>query len=477
MLVPKRHFFFFIDYLALATLLGSNVFFWDLPDLIIFAAYLLLSFLVYFFTLFLFSGSFIRIKPDRRPLRTNLLGLFKGVFGAIVIILGLIFFFFQPYRSLLFYHTILTGIIAFCTLCLIRFIERQYVWPRGFTRVLILGREPYLHLYLKDIVSCLSQGQGEILIAISAGKAESQSKKWWNEKGPVHHISWQAAKDLIASGSHFSAVVLGRDPLEKEFLDLLPQCYQNGYSVMGIGPFYELVCRKLPLFQIGTGWLIHTSFQPPGFEVAFFKRALDFLLSIFCLVVLLPVSLLVALAIKLDSRGPVFFIQDRTGRGGKTFRMYKFRSMKTHADDSHKWPHWEPGLVTRVGLFIRSSGLDEIPQLINIIRGDMSFVGPRPARPMVTERHIQKVPFYAVSLAMRPGITGWAQLRQGQDIGDESMLEKIRYNLYYAKNFSPWFDLEIILKTARMVFSKEKPGQFQKSSTVALIVEKQQIRQ
>jgi len=478
MIAPKRHIFFFLDNLLLGLLFWANIYFWKQPVDNLFVLYLLMALASYLLCLVLSSGSFLLLEQSRRPLRTNLLALLSGIVGANAIILGMVFFFFKPYRDLLVYHTLITGAVALLTLSLIRTLERRYFWPKALTRVLILGQEPYQHLYLRGIVPILRAMKGEILIAVSQSprKAGGQPRFLGPEKKLVRYISGQDAKELVASGSFFSAVVLGRNPLEQEFLDLLPLCYQNCNLVMGIGPFYESVCRKLPLFQVGDSWLVHTSFQGPGPEVAFLKRALDLFLGIFCFSVLLPLGLVVALAIKLGSRGPVFFIQDRTGRGGKTFRMYKFRSMKTHADDSHKWPHWEPDLVTRVGHIIRDSGLDEIPQLINIIKGDMSFVGPRPARPMVTQRHTQNVPFYAISLAMRPGLTGWAQLRQGQDTGDESMLDKVRYNLYYAKNFSLWFDLEIILKTARIIFCKEKPAQFQKAPIASLLSEKEKIR-
>jgi lipopolysaccharide/colanic/teichoic acid biosynthesis glycosyltransferase len=230
---------------------------------------------------------------------------------------------------------------------------------------------------------------------------------------------------------------------------------------MGIGPFYEMVLRKVPLFQVGQSWLVHTSFQRATPDVLLVKRAFDIVFSLMLLILLFPFGLLVALAIKLESPGPALFIQERSGRGGRVFRFYKFRSMHLHPDDSLRWPHWEPDLVTRVGHFIRKTGIDECPQLFNILKGDMSFVGPRPARPLVTQRHINTIPFYAISLALRPGVTGWAQLRQGQDIGDQSLLERVRYNLYYARNYSLLLDLEIIFKTFRAALLGKKPQQFQ----------------
>ena len=460
MIAPKRHIFFFLDNLLLGLLFWANIYFWKKPVDKLFVLYLLMSLASYLLCLVLSSGSFLLLEQSRRPLRTNLLALLSGIVGANAIILGMVFFFFKPYRDLLVYHTLITGAVALLTLSLIRTLERRYFWPKALTRVLILGQEPYQHLYLRGIVPILRAMKGEILIAVSQSprKAGGQPRFLGPEKKLVRYISGQDAKELVASGSFFSAVVLGRDPLEQEFLELLPQCYQNGYSVIGIGPFYEYICRKVPLFQVGDSWLVHTSFKRPSPDLILLKRLFDLCLSLVSMVILAPLALLIAMVIKLESRGPVLFIQERTGLYGKTFQMYKFRSMEAHADDSLQWPQVARDRITRMGHFIRKFGLDEIPQLINVLKGEMGFVGPRPARPLVTERHIKVVPFFAITLALRPGITGWAQLYLGTDTGDESLLEKVRYNLYYANRASLLLDIEIVLKTVRIALLRQKPG-------------------
>jgi lipopolysaccharide/colanic/teichoic acid biosynthesis glycosyltransferase len=457
LLAPKRRIFFILDFLILILALGSNLFYKEV-DRTFNGLFLLAAFFFYVVCLFLSSGFFLNIEPGRRRLTYNLHALLKGIVGANLGILTLIFFFFRPYRDIFFYHAIITGIILFLLLALLRTVEWKYFWRRGPLRVMILGEEPYQHLYLKDILAKWREAGCEIFIALPASSTRDPHRNLSRTVGKciIRYITTAEARDLLLSGLSLTAVVLGRDPLAAELLELLPYCYQNGYSVMGIGPFYELVCRKVPLFQVGESWLVHTSFQRPSPDLIFLKRAFDILFSIL-LILLFPLGLLVALAIKLESPGPVLYTHDRSGLNGKTFKMYKFRSMQVHKDDSDRWPHWEGDLVTHVGSFLRSTGLDEIPQLINILKGDMSFVGPRPARPLVTQRHIEKIPFYAIWLAMRPGLTGWAQLHQGTDMGDETVLEKVRYNLYYAKNLSPLFDLEIFLKTIRIALLGRKP--------------------
>ncbi len=132
--------------------------------------------------------------------------------------------------------------------------------------------------------------------------------------------------------------------------------------------------------------------------------------------------------------------------------------MLHHSDDSEHWPKVEVDLITRFGHFLRKTGLDEIPQLINILKGEMSFVGPRPARPKVAEMHCKNIPFFATTHSVPPGLTGWAQLHQGTDSGYNTILEKVRYNLYYLRHYSIWMDLYIIMKTVKMALNSDKPA-------------------
>jgi exopolysaccharide biosynthesis polyprenyl glycosylphosphotransferase len=182
------------------------------------------------------------------------------------------------------------------------------------------------------------------------------------------------------------------------------------------------------------------------------KRWLDIASSALSLILSLPLCLFVALAIKLDSSGPVFYRQERVGQDGKTFTMLKFRSMRNDAEENGpKWAAINDDRITRVGRFIRKYRLDEIPQMINVLKGDMSFIGPRPERPIFVDKFAREIPYYPQRHVVRPGISGWAQIRYPYGASKEDALEKLKYDLYYIRHFSIFFDISIILETGKVV--------------------------
>jgi len=183
------------------------------------------------------------------------------------------------------------------------------------------------------------------------------------------------------------------------------------------------------------------------------KRVLDIFGSICGLILSSPVMLLVALAIKLDSRGPVFYRQTRVGGKRKHFEVIKFRSMRVDAEKGTgaQWAQEDDPRVTRVGRFLRKYRLDEFPQFLNVIRGDMSFVGPRPERPCFVEELRKAIPYYDERHSVRPGITGWAQVQYSYGSSVEDAFKKLEFDLFYLKNMSITFDLAIIFRTIRIV--------------------------
>jgi lipopolysaccharide/colanic/teichoic acid biosynthesis glycosyltransferase len=167
---------------------------------------------------------------------------------------------------------------------------------------------------------------------------------------------------------------------------------------------------------------------------------------------LFPVSIMISIAIKLDSKGPIFYRQEREGEDGKIFHLLKFRSMCVNAEaNGPVWAGTEDQRITRVGRLIRKLRFDEIPQMLNVLEGDMSFVGPRPERPFFTEQLKREIPFYSQRNTIKPGVTGWAQIRYPYGASKEDALEKLKYDLYYIKHMSLLFDLMIILETAKIV--------------------------
>jgi exopolysaccharide biosynthesis polyprenyl glycosylphosphotransferase len=183
------------------------------------------------------------------------------------------------------------------------------------------------------------------------------------------------------------------------------------------------------------------------------KRSFDLVCSGMIMLLTFPVMMLAALAIWIEDRGPVFYAQERVGKDGKSFRVLKFRSMGVDAEKGGKpqWAAQNDPRVTRVGNFMRKTRIDELPQILNVFKGEMSFVGPRPERPYFVEQLIEVVPYYNVRHSIKPGITGWAQVRYGYGSSAEDALQKLQYDLYYVKNNSLFLDVLILIDTLKVV--------------------------
>ena len=233
----------------------------------------------------------------------------------------------------------------------------------------------------------------------------------------------------------------------------LLSCKTKGVSIIDGESFYERITGKLMVEKINPSWLIFSD----GFGISktsrIVKRIYDLVLSLIMLMTISPVLALVAVAIKLNSRGPVFFSQERIGENGKPFTLYKFRSMKAGAEEGSGpvWASHDDPRITEVGKIIRKLRIDELPQLWNVLKGDLSFVGPRPERPFFVEKLKQEVPYYKERHIVKPGITGWAQINYGYGASIEDALEKLKYDLYYIKNMSLFIDLMVIFHTAKIV--------------------------
>lgn len=230
-------------------------------------------------------------------------------------------------------------------------------------------------------------------------------------------------------------------------------CKLHGINVMDAPSFYELVQGKLMLESITPSWFIFSS----GFRrTTFFsicKRTIDIILSIIGLIVLLLLYPLIAIAIKMDSSGPVFFKQERVGNNEKIFVLYKFRTMRHDAEagTGAKWAERNDPRITRLGRFFRGSRVDELPQFINVLKGEMSIVGPRPERPEFVENLKKIIPYYSKRHFVSPGLTGWAQVRYPYGSTVEDAMEKLRYDLYYTKNICPFLDTLIFFETIKVV--------------------------
>lgn len=203
----------------------------------------------------------------------------------------------------------------------------------------------------------------------------------------------------------------------------------------------------------GTGGL-EQGLLRESFSYLIGKRVFDVCFAAAAILLTFPLMLVIAIAIRMTSRGPVIFVQERVGLNGRTFRMYKFRTMRVTegAESACQWTRRDDPRRTRIGCWLRAASLDELPQFFNVLNGDMSVVGPRPERPYFVEQFMRTVSFYDTRHYLKVGITGWAQVNGWR--GDTSIVERVEHDLYYLRNWSFAFDLRIILLTIRQLFSQ-----------------------
>lgn len=244
-------------------------------------------------------------------------------------------------------------------------------------------------------------------------------------------------------------------PIDDSLLQLLTNCHELGVSVTTMPVLYEKLTGKVAVEHIGSQWYSALPLKQNAFDTfnRLGKRILDLACGLIIGAILLVVFPFVAIAIKLDSPGPIFYKQERVGQYGAKFTVFKFRSMVQNAERNGKaqWAVKGDARITKVGYFIRKTRLDELPQVLNVLRGEMSMVGPRPERYQFIKELQKEIPFYRTRLAAKPGLTGWAQINYGYGSTVEDALIKLQYDLYYLKHWSPWLDLKIMLKTFSVV--------------------------
>lgn len=235
----------------------------------------------------------------------------------------------------------------------------------------------------------------------------------------------------------------------QELLD----CKLAGYRVVDLSTFFERETGHVQLDSLNSSWMIFSEgfIQTSLREVV--KRLFDVMVSGIILAITAPIMAITAVLIRLESKGPVFYRQERVGEHGKKFEVLKFRSMRVDAekDGVPQWAKKNDDRTTRVGKVIRTLRIDELPQIFNVFRGDMSFVGPRPERPFFVKQLAEKINYYSCRHAVKPGITGWAQVRYPYGASIEDAQHKLQYDLYYVKNHSLFLDLIILFQTAQVV--------------------------
>jgi exopolysaccharide biosynthesis polyprenyl glycosylphosphotransferase len=265
----------------------------------------------------------------------------------------------------------------------------------------------------------------------------------------------QELPSLITKHQIDEVVVAMAEELTPEVFHLLVDCQGQGVRVSWMADLHEKLGRSIPIQYIGPTWALCAMQGQPIFSRLQMagKRFIDLLFVLLALPMMLPIMLLVMLLVRLDSQGPIFYRQIRVGRGGKLYTIYKFRTMIPNAEAKGKaqWAADNDPRITRVGRILRKARLDELPQLYNILKGEMSLVGPRPERPEFVAQLEQEIPYYRTRLLVKPGLTGWAQIHYNYANSVEDALYKLQYDFYYVRYWSLWLDLYTMFKTVFVV--------------------------
>jgi sugar transferase (PEP-CTERM system associated) len=263
--------------------------------------------------------------------------------------------------------------------------------------------------------------------------------------------------DLLAQREGVDEIVValtdrrgGAMPM-RELLD----CKLRGVRVSDVATYFEQNLGQIRIESASAGWLIFGEGFNQGFLRTLVKRVFDIVSALILLVLTLPLMLLTALLVKLESPGPVFYSQERVGLNGRVFKVVKFRSMRNDAekDGVPRWATAGDSRVTRIGRILRKVRIDELPQLFCVLKCDMSMVGPRPERPYFVDQLVQDIPFYAVRHSVKPGVTGWAQVSYHYGASKEDTVEKLQYDLYYVKNHSLFLDVVVLFETIGVVLT------------------------
>jgi sugar transferase (PEP-CTERM system associated) len=313
-------------------------------------------------------------------------------------------------------------------------------------RVLIVGSGPTARMVARQI-----QSQHDFGYRVVGFINDEQ-----NGHGALNPATVGAAEDIprIVRDYDVDRIVVGLSDRRGHLpISELLHAKLSGIRVEDATTMYERLTGKILIDDLKPSWLIFSD----GFVISrwtrLWKRAIDLLLASVGFVLAAPFTLLTALAVYLDSDGPILYCQDRVGEHGQVFTVYKFRSMRVDAEKAGTpiWAKDQDERVTRIGRIIRKTRLDELPQLWNVLSGDMSFVGPRPERPFFVEQLAGEIPYYQQRHAVKPGVTGWAQIKYQYGSSVEDAMEKLRYDLYYIKHLSIALDLSIVFDTVKVI--------------------------
>lgn len=410
---------------------------------------------VYFYWLIIFTFVGMYRTWFARSRFDELATLFKASFVGIFILFFLIFYDDLSHgatsstRYIIFLYWALFLLFVGAGRIFVRSLQRNLLIKGiGRKNAIIVGFNSKAHNIQSTILKAKALGLD--VVAYVAVKKENIGKKFLG----IEVLDTYENITKVIDKTNANDIILALEKHEDDVLiNVISKCEEKNVGLKIVPDLYEIISGQARTNQIYGFPLIDIMPQlMPEWEKKL-KRIMDIIISLLILIITLPFSLLVALLIKLESKGPIFFTQERMGLNGKIFKVIKFRSMIDKAEE-YSGPVWstkEDPRITKVGRFIRKVRMDEIPQMINVLKGEMSLVGPRPERPYFVERLTKEIPLYKRRLKVRPGVTGWAQVKHKYDETIEDVKIKLRFDLFYIENMSLRMDFKILFRTIFVV--------------------------
>jgi len=353
-------------------------------------------------------------------------------------------------------ESLATLILTLAYLCIGLLLVRGNMMRRvsPLSRVLIVGTGPEAYAIARELASQGESSRDVVGLYPSAGLTAPEL----GESGLHVFAENTSIPDLVSLHGIQEVIVAVREQRGGGVpMDQLLACRIKGVPVLDFAGFCEKTKRQVPIDSLKGSWLVYGHGFVQGSVRTFVKRLFDIVSSMVLLVLLSPIMIATMIAVPLDSRGPIFYRQRRTGLGGIEFTCLKFRSMyvDSEKDGVARWAVRDDPRVTRIGAFIRKTRIDELPQLLSVLKGEMSLVGPRPERPSFVAQLKDQIPFYDIRHSVKPGVTGWAQVRYHYGATFEDARRKHQFDLYYVKNNSLLLDIQILIETVSVVMFRE----------------------
>lgn len=369
------------------------------------------------------------------------------------IVFGIIYFYINPRKDVS-PKTILllTSLSGFGLTAAWRFVYNKFISTKLTSGVVFVGITEEVHELIEKIKNEPQLGY-HVTGIIETSRINS------NIIAQHHITSYASIKELQAVHTQNTSLIVLSPHMgtDKQIVQELYQSLFQQISIISLSDFYESIMHRIPPFTFSEGWFV-AHLQEQQKKIYDRLRILsDYLLALFVGIFCFITFPVIAIAIKLNSKGQIFFSQNRVGKGGLIFKVYKYRTMKSLSADGSaetngpQFAASQDARITTVGKFLRLTRLDEIPQFINILKGEMSFIGPRPERPEFVAQLTEKMPFYSLRHLIKPGLTGWAQINKSYYGTIEENLQKLEYDLYYIKNRNFTLDISILLRTINTI--------------------------